>query len=190
MRDACAWALRRAGRARQALVHADQTLALGTRSAPFHYHRAKVHYALGDVTAARKDFGQAMAIDPRFHPLHATHAPCSAERHSMNLASRRTASGLVTALLVCASAVAAAPAATAHPLGNFTVNHYTGLTLHPGRIDALVVVDRAEIAAAQEHPLVDQDHNGRIDTGEGDAYASRACTALAAQLRVVTRRHP
>ncbi|MEN8652103.1 tetratricopeptide repeat protein [Streptomyces sp. 21So2-11] len=72
--DACAWALHRAGRDRQALVHADQALALGTRSAPFHYHRAKIHYALGDLNATRKDLGQAMAIDPRFHPLQATEA--------------------------------------------------------------------------------------------------------------------
>ncbi|MEN8652104.1 nickel transporter [Streptomyces sp. 21So2-11] len=108
----------------------------------------------------------------------------------MNLTLRRAASGLVTALLVCTSAVVAAPTATAHPLGNFTVNHYTGLTLHPGRIDALVVVDRAEIAAAQEQPRVDQDHNGRIDTGEAGAYASRACTELAAQLRVTVQSRP
>ncbi|MBT2487185.1 nickel transporter [Streptomyces sp. ISL-96] len=108
----------------------------------------------------------------------------------MNLTLRRAASGLVTAFLVCTSAVAAAPAATAHPLGNFTVNHYTGLTLHPDRIEALVVVDRAEIAAAQEHPLVDLDHNGRIDTREAGTYARRACTEIANQLLVSVGSRP
>lgn len=42
----------------------------------------------------------------------------------------------------------AAPAG-AHPLGNFSVNQYTGLTLHPDRIDATAVVDFAEIPTLQ-----------------------------------------
>ncbi|BCB81862.1 hypothetical protein Pflav_082720 [Phytohabitans flavus] len=42
----------------------------------------------------------------------------------------------------------AAPA-SAHPLGNFSVNQYTGLTLHPDRIDATAVVDFAEIPTLQ-----------------------------------------
>jgi nickel/cobalt exporter len=43
----------------------------------------------------------------------------------------------------------AAPA-SAHPLGNFSVNQYTGLTLHPDRIDATAVVDFAEIPTLQQ----------------------------------------
>ena len=40
--------------------------------------------------------------------------------------------------------------AQAHPLGNFTVNHYNGLELYPDRIDVLAIVDTAEIPTAQE----------------------------------------
>ncbi len=40
--------------------------------------------------------------------------------------------------------------AQAHPLGNFTVNHYNGLELHPDRLDVLSIVDSAEIPTAQE----------------------------------------
>ncbi|MBT2487186.1 tetratricopeptide repeat protein [Streptomyces sp. ISL-96] len=72
--DACAWALHRAGSDEQALEHAGQALALGTRSAPFHYHRARIHHALGDLDATREDLDRALAIDPHFHPLHATEA--------------------------------------------------------------------------------------------------------------------
>src|SRR5687768_18376508 len=43
----------------------------------------------------------------------------------------------------------AAPA-SAHPLGNFSVNQYTGMTLHPDRIDATAVVDFAEIPTLQQ----------------------------------------
>ncbi len=41
-------------------------------------------------------------------------------------------------------------AAQAHPLGNFTVNHYNGLELYPDRLDVLSIVDIAEIPTAQD----------------------------------------
>ena len=41
--------------------------------------------------------------------------------------------------------------ASAHPLGNFSVNHYHGLHLHPDRIDLRSVVDVAEIPTLQEN---------------------------------------
>ncbi|MGR8012142.1 nickel/cobalt transporter [Streptomyces hypolithicus] len=105
----------------------------------------------------------------------------------MNLTPRRPLSGLLTVLLVAATLAAAAPAATAHPLGNFTVNHYTGLTLRPDGLDAVIVVDRAEIAAAQERPRVDRDHDGRVSAQESETYARTGCTALADQLNVSVR---
>ncbi|MEJ7772456.1 MAG: hypothetical protein WKF51_11190, partial [Geodermatophilaceae bacterium] len=40
--------------------------------------------------------------------------------------------------------------AQAHPLGNFTVNHYNGLELYPDRIGVLAIVDIAEIPTAQD----------------------------------------
>jgi nickel/cobalt transporter (NicO) family protein len=39
--------------------------------------------------------------------------------------------------------------AQAHPLGNFTVNHYDHVRLFPDRVDVTSVVDRAEIPTAQ-----------------------------------------
>ncbi|WP_435598226.1 tetratricopeptide repeat protein [Streptomyces anulatus] len=68
--DAYAWALHRAGRDTEALVQADKSLAQGTRSALFHYHRAAIHHALGDPEAARRDLTEALR-EPGFHPLHA-----------------------------------------------------------------------------------------------------------------------
>ncbi|WP_309252214.1 MULTISPECIES: nickel transporter [unclassified Streptomyces] len=81
-----------------------------------------------------------------------------------------------------AAAIATATPATAHPLGNFTVNHHTGLVLHPQRIDARIVVDRAEISTAQELQDIDTDHDGRVSDNESTHYASRACSALERQL--------
>ena len=48
------------------------------------------------------------------------------------------------AAVVGALALPAQPA-SAHPLGNFTVNQYEGLTLRPDRVDVSAVVDAAEL---------------------------------------------
>ncbi|MFG2622588.1 tetratricopeptide repeat protein [Streptomyces sp. NPDC048507] len=69
VQDAYAWALHRAGRDTEALVQADRALALSTRSAVFHYHRAAIHQALGDHDAARNDLRRALR-QPGFHPLY------------------------------------------------------------------------------------------------------------------------
>ncbi|MFD7734796.1 tetratricopeptide repeat protein [Kitasatospora phosalacinea] len=69
--DAYAWALHAAGRDADALRQSDEALALGTRSALFHYHRAVVLRALGRGDEARAEFGTALEISPAFHPLHA-----------------------------------------------------------------------------------------------------------------------
>jgi ABC-type nickel/cobalt efflux system permease component RcnA len=56
--------------------------------------------------------------------------------------------------------------AAAHPLGDFTVNHYHGITVHPDRVTVRAVVDTAEIPTLQERPAEVAD------------YASRECAAL------------
>jgi nickel/cobalt transporter (NicO) family protein len=62
--------------------------------------------------------------------------------------------------------------ASAHPLGNFTVNHYHGITVHPDRVSLHAVVDTAEIPTLQER------------TSEVDGYAVRECASLAAATSV------
>ncbi|MGW0916754.1 nickel/cobalt transporter [Streptomyces sp. NPDC002784] len=91
----------------------------------------------------------------------------------------RATAGAAAALVI---AGASAPVASAHPLGNFTVNHHTGLVLHPDRVDAQLIVDRAEIAALQELPAIDRDHDGKIAPKESAAYARKSCADLATQL--------
>ncbi|MFE2326837.1 sulfite exporter TauE/SafE family protein [Streptomyces sp. NPDC059385] len=102
----------------------------------------------------------------------------------MNPRTRRrlAAAPLAAALLTPLALLTAATPATAHPLGNFTVNYATTLTLRPQAVEAEIVVDRAEIAAAQERPLIDQDHNGSLSADEQGLYADEACTTLAGQL--------
>ncbi|MCZ4123098.1 HoxN/HupN/NixA family nickel/cobalt transporter [Streptomyces sp. H39-S7] len=74
----------------------------------------------------------------------------------------------------------APPTASAHPLGNFTVNRYDGLTLHPDRVDDLAVVDSAEIPTLQAKPGLDTDHDGQLGPAEAATHARTACARLAA----------
>ncbi|MFJ5228380.1 high frequency lysogenization protein HflD [Kitasatospora sp. NPDC088391] len=77
-----------------------------------------------------------------------------------------------------------APAARAHPLGNFSVNHYLGLTVRADGTDALAVTDLAEIPTLQERSATDTDHDGTVDDGERAARAARECDATAHRVRL------
>lgn len=61
-----------------------------------------------------------------------------------------------TALLVavCALVLLPAPSASAHPLGNFTVNRYDGLVATSGALRVLHIEDLAEIPATQAEPAI------------------------------------
>ncbi|MFD7414326.1 nickel/cobalt transporter [Kitasatospora purpeofusca] len=78
----------------------------------------------------------------------------------------------------------AAPAAGAHPLGNFSLNHYLGFTVHADDIEVLAVTDAAEIPTLQEQPKVDRDGDGTVDDAERTAWASEQCDRTARDLRV------
>ncbi|MFI9770070.1 nickel transporter [Streptomyces sp. NPDC052415] len=85
---------------------------------------------------------------------------------------RRTvasAAALLTA--VGALLLAGSPSASAHPLGNFTVNRYDGLVAAPGVLRVDHVEDLAEIPATQSKPDVE-----RLGL---EAWAGRRCAAAA-----------
>ena len=67
--DALAWELYANGRYGEALASADQALSLGTQNALFFYHRGMIELALDKKGAARRDLGQALAINPHFSIL-------------------------------------------------------------------------------------------------------------------------
>ncbi|MFE3682244.1 nickel/cobalt transporter [Streptomyces sp. NPDC059095] len=108
----------------------------------------------------------------------------------MNPMLRRTTTATVTVALASAVLLPQAHAALAHPLGNFTVNYHTGLTLRADRVDAKVIVDRAEISTLQERPRIDLDHDGATSPAEADRYSKAACTALGRQLHADVRERP
>src|SRR5262245_30209767 len=93
----------------------------------------------------------------------------------------------LSAAFVAASFVAglALPlAAAAHPLGNFTINHYAGLAIGVNGLDLDIVIDMAEIPAFQERQTADTDGDGEVSDDEAAAYAATTCQTLASSLHV------
>ncbi len=93
---------------------------------------------------------------------------------------------LLAVLGVVAAGVLAGPAgpAAAHPLGNFTVNAYSGLTVTPGLLRIEYVLDLAEIPTFQELARIDADGDGAVEGSERDGWARSKASALAGQLHV------
>lgn len=75
-----------------------------------------------------------------------------------------------------------AGAASAHPLGNFTVNTYSGLRIQPDRVVVDLVVDMAEITTLQAKRTIDADGDGMVSDAEAAAYSAQACPDLARKL--------
>jgi nickel/cobalt exporter len=89
----------------------------------------------------------------------------------------------VGALAVCIAAFLGLPGlAAAHPLGNFTINHYAGIRVEPERILLDVVIDQAEIPTFQARLTFDQDGDGELSSTEIDRGRLEACTDLATDL--------
>ncbi|MGH3795889.1 MAG: High-affinity nickel-transporter [Pseudonocardiaceae bacterium] len=80
--------------------------------------------------------------------------------------------------------------ADAHPLGNFTINHYDGLRLFPDHIELHAVVDTAEIPTLQDKPATDTDGDGTISPGEADQHGRSECAALAVAVTATVNSRP
>jgi ABC-type nickel/cobalt efflux system permease component RcnA len=73
------------------------------------------------------------------------------------MAARRRPSGLKAIGPACVLAflclAPASPPASAHPLGNFSINHQTRVKISSDRVELLYILDQAEVPTAQERNL-------------------------------------
>jgi len=76
------------------------------------------------------------------------------------------------------------PVAAAHPLGNFTINHYAGLHITRDSVTVDYVLDYAEIPAFQAISAIDANRNGKPDAAELEGYAANQCQSLVASLQL------
>jgi nickel/cobalt transporter (NicO) family protein len=95
------------------------------------------------------------------------------------------AAGIALAALVAWPGLAAA-----HPLGNFTINHYAGVRVERDRVLLDIVIDEAEIPAFEAKFDVDTDGDGQVSDAETDAGRVPACTKLAGDLRLTAGDRP
>ncbi|MFN2483710.1 MAG: nickel/cobalt transporter [Candidatus Limnocylindria bacterium] len=87
------------------------------------------------------------------------------------------------AFLAVVTAVAAPSRASAHPLGNFTVNRAVAVEVGHG-VTIAYVVDMAEIPAFDTIQRIDADADGETEPGELDAYATAACAQAGSGLEI------
>ena len=60
--------------------------------------------------------------------------------------------------------------AEAHPMGNFSINHYARIAIGEDQVALRYIIDMAEIPTVAEKNVVDADGNGQITDAEKDAY--------------------
>jgi nickel/cobalt transporter (NicO) family protein len=97
---------------------------------------------------------------------------------------RRLPASAVSLLAALGIALAIPVAAAAHPLGNFTINHYAGITVSRAVVHLDIVIDMAEIPAFQERQTMDTNGDGTVDDAEADAGAIADCGQLVDSLQV------
>jgi nickel/cobalt transporter (NicO) family protein len=93
----------------------------------------------------------------------------------LRLSAAATFAAVLLALLLPASA-------SAHPLGNFTINHYNGLTVSATWAHLDHVVDMAELPTVQARQEMDTDHDGQVTDSEASAWAQATCRTAPADL--------
>jgi nickel/cobalt exporter len=103
----------------------------------------------------------------------------SARLASLIRGSRRAR--LVAATLAVA-ALLLPGVASAHPLGNFTINHYNGIRVSTDAVLVDHVLDMAEIPTFSERNAMDTDGDGQVGSAEAAAYESARCDAIRADL--------
>src|SRR5687768_2041367 len=90
----------------------------------------------------------------------------------------KTFAGLIIFLIVCAVF------ATAHPLGNFSVNQFSRIEVEETHIKLRSILDIAEIPTFQLKSEIDADKDGAYSQSELNAYAARITPDYLSNLRL------
>ena len=99
--------------------------------------------------------------------------------------TRRAVTRVLGGLAATALALLIPVSVAAHPLGNFTINHYAGLSIGRAGVDLNIVIDKAEIPAFQDRQSADADGDGSVSDDEAATWADGSCSQIGSTLRVV-----
>jgi ABC-type nickel/cobalt efflux system permease component RcnA len=72
----------------------------------------------------------------------------------------------------------------AHPLGNFTINHFIHLDIASSQLKVTYILDMAEIPTFQERQTIDKDNDGVLSVNELDIYAQQTSQKIAENLLI------
>jgi nickel/cobalt transporter (NicO) family protein len=91
---------------------------------------------------------------------------------------RRLRRVLIASVLgICGSIAVGGPAA-AHPLGNFSINRFSGIEVTLERVVVHYAVDMAEVPTFQASSRIDTDDDDGIEANELDAYAAESADEI------------
>jgi nickel/cobalt transporter (NicO) family protein len=79
---------------------------------------------------------------------------------------------------------------SAHPLGNFTINHYSRIDLAADQVILQYALDMAEIPTFQERVLIDRDQDSQLSEEEGIEYLKNKSQALKDGLELLVNGNP
>lgn len=97
---------------------------------------------------------------------------------------------LIPAAVMAVTFLVGAPQAHAHPIGNFTINLYSGIVIEPGMVHIDYVMEMAEISTQEQKPGMDLDENGEITAEERESWADRASTQIGTNLTMLANGQP
>ncbi|MEH1909999.1 MAG: sulfite exporter TauE/SafE family protein [Nostoc sp.] len=82
------------------------------------------------------------------------------------------------------------PRANAHPLGNFTINHYAGVQVATDGVAIDYVLDMAEIPAFQEINHLDTNRDRKAEPIETVQYPNQKCQEVNSHLELLINKQP
>jgi nickel/cobalt exporter len=99
--------------------------------------------------------------------------------------SRAAVRVLLVGVLAAGLPLAAAAPASAHPLGNFTINAAAAVSVAADRLRIDYVLDLAEIPTFQERRVIDADADGSLDEEERAAWSRQRAEEIRSGLSLV-----
>jgi nickel/cobalt exporter len=73
---------------------------------------------------------------------------------------------------------------TAHPMGNFSINHYTKIFVTTSTVELFTIIDMAEIPTFQEVPQLDLNKDGKVSPDERKQYLDSRADEILEQLHL------
>jgi ABC-type nickel/cobalt efflux system permease component RcnA len=101
---------------------------------------------------------------------------------------RRLRAALASLVGAAVIAVLLPGAVSAHPLGNFTINHLSQVRISQESVEVHYILDQAEIPSFQEVQQFDRDGDGEISGAERGPLLERKLGEIGADLRVTVDR--